>query len=106
MVESFNLSSVICHSQSDSCPEAAPSFVVSLNMNTDYGFFQLSRALKSLRDYQIELAMGEEGPAIYQKLPQINYSLLRSLPAHQQRYRELRWKHFDLGIATTCQSPD
>ncbi|HEX6563591.1 MAG TPA: hypothetical protein VF020_04865 [Chthoniobacterales bacterium] len=71
-------------------------------MNTDYGFLQLSRALKSLRDYQIELEMGEERTAIYQKLPQINYSLLRSLPIHQQRYRELRWEHSGLGIATTC----
>jgi hypothetical protein len=75
-------------------------------MNTDYGFFQLFRALKSLRDYKIELALGEERPAIYQKLPQINYSLLRSLPVQQQCYRELRWEHFDLGNATTCQCPD
>ena len=75
-------------------------------MNIDYGFFQLSKALKSLRDYKIELALGEERAAIYQKLPQINYSLLRSLPVHQQRYRELCWEHFDLGIATTCQWPD
>jgi len=72
-------------------------------MNTDYGFFQLFRALKSLRDYQIELALDAEPPAIYQKLPQINYSLLRSLPVHQQRHRELCWKHFDLRIANTCQ---
>jgi hypothetical protein len=75
-------------------------------MNTDYGFFQLFRALKSLRDYKIELALGEERPTIYQKLPQINYSLLRSLPVHQQRYRGLCWEHFDLGIATICQCPD
>jgi hypothetical protein len=50
--------------------------------------------------------LGEERPAIYQKLPQINYSLLRSLPVHQQRYRGLCWEHFDLGIATICQCPD
>jgi hypothetical protein len=75
-------------------------------MNTDYGFFQLFRALKSLRDYRIELALGEERPAICQKLPQVNYSLLRSLPVHQQRCRELRSEHFDLGIAAACQCPE
>jgi hypothetical protein len=59
-----------------------------MNMNTDYGFFQLFGALKSLRDYKSKLALGEERPAIYQKLPQVNYSLLA------------------LGVATTCQCPD
>ena len=33
-----------------SCPQASPLFVASLNMNIDYGFFQLLRALMSLRD--------------------------------------------------------
>jgi hypothetical protein len=77
-------------------------------MNTDYGFFQLFRAVKSLRDNQTKPALCEERPTVEEKLPQINYSLLRSLPVHQQRYRQhpFRWERSDLGIARTCQCAD
>jgi hypothetical protein len=90
----------IGYSRSDSCPEARSSFVVSLNMNTDYGFFQLFRALKSLRDNKTGPALGEEGSAIEQKLPHIDYSLLRSLTVRQYRYQQppFRSERFHLGL--------
>ena len=77
-------------------------------MNTDYGFFQLFRALKSLRDNQIEPALAEERSAVEEALPHINYALLRNLPVHQQRYQQprFRWERFDLGVARTCQCSD
>ena len=77
-------------------------------MNIDYGFFQLFRALKSLRDKEIEPALGEAGSAIEQKLPHINYSLLKNLPVHQYRYERppFRSECFQLGIATSCQYPN
>jgi hypothetical protein len=55
-------------------------------MNTDYGFFQLFRALKSLRDNQNKSRFCEEPSEVEEVLPQINYWLLTSLPVHQQRY--------------------
>jgi hypothetical protein len=75
-------------------------------MNVDYGFSQLFTALKALRDN--EPAWGEEGSVIEQKLPHINYSLLRSLNVHQYRYQQssFRPECFHLGIATTCQCLD
>ena len=77
-------------------------------MNTDYGFFQLFRALKSLRDNQTESALAVERSAVEEALPHINYALLRSLPVHQQRYEQprFRWERFYLGIVRTCQCPD
>jgi hypothetical protein len=74
-------------------------------MNIDYGFFQLFRALKSLRDNQTEPPLGEERSAIEEKLPHINYGLLTSLPFHRHRYQQppFRSERFDLGRATTCQ---
>jgi hypothetical protein len=78
-------------------------FVVFENMNTDYGFFHLFRALKSLRDNQTKPAFCEEPSGVEEKLPQINYSLLTSLPMHQQHYQErlFCWRRFDLGAATS-----
>jgi hypothetical protein len=78
-------------------------------MNIDYGFFHLFRALKSLRDNQTEPSLGDERAAnCEQKLPNINYSLLRNLAIHQHRYQQppFRSELFDLGIAATCQCPD
>jgi hypothetical protein len=71
-------------------------------MNIDYGFFQLFRALKSLRDNKTGPALGEEGTAIEQKLPHVNYSLLRSLTVHQYRYQQPRFVRsvFILGLRT------
>lgn len=92
-----------------SCPEAATLFVASLNMNIDYGFFHLFKALKSLRDKKTEPALAEERAAnCEQKLPHIDYSELRSLTVHEHRYQQhpFRSERFHLGIATTCQCPD
>ena len=73
-------------------------------MNTDYGFFQLFRALKSLRDNRIEPALGEVRPEVEEKLPQINFSLLTSLPGHQRRFQRhpVPCRCLDLWIAPTC----
>ena len=94
--------------RNDSCPEACSPFVVSLNMNTDYGFFQLFRALKSLRDSQNKSRFCEESSEVEEGLPQINYSLLTSLPVHQQRYQQnsFRRERFDFGIAAGTARPD
>jgi len=45
---------------------------------------------------------------VEEKLPPINYSVLTSLPVHQQRYRQhpFRWERFDLGISARTQCPD
>ena len=77
-------------------------------MNIDYGFFQLFRALKTLRDHKIESVLGEEQPALEQKLPYINYSLLKNLSVHQHCYQERQARHerFDFGTAATCQCAD
>jgi hypothetical protein len=77
-------------------------------MNIDYGFFQLFSVLKSLRDNRAEAALSEQRAAIGQKVPHINYSLLRNLPVHQHRYQQPRSRRerFGLGIAATCQCPD
>jgi hypothetical protein len=77
-------------------------------MNTDYGFFQLFRELKPPRDNQTKPALCEERPTVEEKLPQINCSLLTSLPVHSQRYQQhpCGWERFDLGIARACQCAD
>jgi len=77
-------------------------------MNTDYGFFQLYRALNSLRVNETEPTFGEERSAVEVELPHIDYSLLRNLPIHQLCYQQprFRWKGFDLGIAATCHCAD
>ena len=69
-------------------------------MNIDYGFFQFFSALKSVRDNKTERALGEGRAAIEQKLPQIDYSLLRSLTVHQYRYQRPRFVRtvFILGL--------
>jgi len=68
-------------------------------MNTDYGFFQLFRALNSLRVNESEPALREGRSAVEEELPHINYSPLRS-PVHQQHYQQprFRWGRFDLGL--------
>jgi hypothetical protein len=77
-------------------------------MNTDHGFFQLFRVLKSLRDNKTEPALCEDRSAVEEVLPQINYSLLRNLPVDKPRYQQhpFRWERFDFGIERTCQCPD
>jgi hypothetical protein len=89
------------------CPEAAVRFVVSLNMNPDYGFFNLFRALNSLRDHHKRPDFGDQPSAVEEKLPQINYSLLTTLPTHQ-RYQEhlFRREHFYVGLAARTRCPD
>jgi hypothetical protein len=77
-------------------------------MNTDYGFFQLFRALKSLRDNKNKSGFCDEPSEVEERLPQINYCLLTSLPVHQQRYQQnsIRWERFDFGIAASTACPD
>jgi hypothetical protein len=77
-------------------------------MNTDYGFFHLFNALRSLRDNKNKSRFCEEPSEVEEKLPQINYPLLASLPIHQQRYQQhpFRWECLDFGIATSSQCPD
>jgi hypothetical protein len=77
-------------------------------MNIDYGFFHLFRALNALRDNKTERARGEGRAAIEQKLPHVNYSLLRNLTIYHHRYQQpcFRSQRFHLGIAATCQCPD
>ena len=67
-------------------------------MNTDYGFFHLLNALKSLRSDKTESAFPESRSEVEVKLPKINYSLLGSQPVHQRRcqQRALRWQQFEL----------
>jgi hypothetical protein len=75
-------------------------------MNIDYGFFQLFSVLKSLRDNRAEAALSEQRAAIGQKVPHINYSLLRNLTVHQYRYQRppFRPERFHPGIATTANA--
>jgi hypothetical protein len=77
-------------------------------MNTDYGFFQLFRALKSLRDNENKSRFCDEPSEVEERLPHINYSLLTSLPVHQQRYQQnpFRWERFYFGIAVGAACPD
>ncbi|HEY4815426.1 MAG TPA: hypothetical protein VIH58_12145 [Chthoniobacterales bacterium] len=77
-------------------------------MNTDYGFFHLFRALRSLSENKIKSPFGEAPSEVEEKLLPINYSVLTSLPVHQQRYRQhpFRWERFDLGISARTQCPD
>jgi hypothetical protein len=84
-------------------------FVVSLNMNTDYGFtFHLFGVLKCLRHYKIESRFGEEASEVQEKLPQINYALLKSLPISRPCYREhpFRRKGFAFEIVPSAACPD
>jgi hypothetical protein len=77
-------------------------------MNTDYGFFHLFRALKSVRDDKNKSRFCEEASEVEEKLPHINYSLLTSLPVHRQRYHQnsFRRQRFDFGIAASNACPD
>jgi len=77
-------------------------------MNTDYGFFHLFRALRSLHENKIKSRFCEAPSEVEERLPQIDYSVLTSLPVHQQRYQPhpFRRERFDLGIAASTQCPD
>jgi hypothetical protein len=77
-------------------------------MNTDYGFFHLFRALQSLRENKSKSRFYEMPSEVEEKLPEINYTLLTSLPIPQQRCQPypFRWQRFDLGIAANTQCPD
>jgi hypothetical protein len=77
-------------------------------MNTDYGFFHLFTALKSLRDNKNKSRFCEELSEVEEKLPHINYSLLTSLPVHQRCHQQnrFRWERFDFGIAASITCPD
>ena len=77
-------------------------------MNTDYGFFQLFRALKSLRDNKNESAFCDEPSEVEEALPPIKYSLLTSLPVLPPRCQQnsFRWERFDFGIAAGTARPD
>jgi hypothetical protein len=78
-------------------------------MNTDYGFhFHLFCVLKCLRHYKIEQRFCERSSEVQEKLPQINYSLLTSLPTNQPRYRQhpFRWKGFAFEMAASTACPD
>jgi hypothetical protein len=84
-------------------------FVVFQNMNTEYGFhFHLFGVLKCLRHYKIESRFCEEPSEVEEKLPQINYSLLTSLPIDQPRYqqRPFRWEGFAFEMAANTACPD
>jgi hypothetical protein len=74
-------------------------------MNTDYGFFHLFKALKSLQNNKPESALPESRAQVELKLPQIDYSLLTSQPVSEQRcqqQRSLRWDRFGWQAATTA----
>jgi hypothetical protein len=49
-----------------------------LKMNSDYGFFHLVNALRSLRNTKNQPAIGQRRSMGEPKLPEIDYSLLRS----------------------------
>jgi hypothetical protein len=80
------------------CPQAASSFVRIQNMNTDYGFFHLFKALQSLRSDKTQAALPESRSEVEVTLPKIKYSLLSSQPVQERRcqQRALRWQQFDL----------
>jgi hypothetical protein len=73
-------------------------------MNTDYGFFHLFKALKSLQNNKPESALPESRPQVELQLPQIDYALLTSQPVSEQRseQRALRWDRFGLQTATAA----
>jgi glutaredoxin-related protein len=83
---------------SEICPQAASSFVRIQNMNIDYGFFHLFKALQSLRPDKTQSALPESRSEVEVTLPKINYSLLGSQPVQQRRcqQRALRWQQFEL----------
>jgi hypothetical protein len=77
-------------------------------MNTDYSFFHLFTALKSLRDNKNKSRSCKELSGVEEMLPHINYSLLASLPVHQRccQQNPFRWERFDFGIAASTVCPD
>jgi hypothetical protein len=83
---------------SEICPQAASSFVRIQNMNTDYGFFHLFKALQSLRYTKTQSAFPESRSEVEVTLPKIKYSLLGSQSVQQRRcqQRALRWQQFEL----------
>ena len=83
---------------SEICPRAASSFVRIQNMNTDYGFFHLFKALQSLRSDKTQAALPESRSEVEVTLPKIKYSILGSQPVQERRcqQRALRWQQFEL----------
>ncbi len=83
---------------SEICPQGASSFVRIQNMNTDYGFFHLFKALQSLRSDKTQAALPESRSEVEVTLPKIKYSLLGSQPVQERRcqQRALRWQQFEL----------
>jgi hypothetical protein len=77
-------------------------------MNIDYGFLQLSTALKSLGDKKNKSTFCEASSEPEDRLPHINYLLLTSPPLHQRRYQQnsFRWERCDFGIAAGTACPD
>ena len=106
-----NPSAISCHRSyteipapfsTEICPPAKSSFVRIQTMNTDYGFFHLFKALKSLQESKAATTLPEAGPTVEVKLPQIDYSLLTSLPARERGCQQdaWRWDRFNLQTAT------
>ena len=83
---------------SEICPQGASSFVRIQNMNTDYGFFHLFKALQSMRSDKTQAALPESRSEVEVTLPKIKYSLLGSQPVQERRcqQRALRWQQFEL----------
>jgi len=77
-------------------------------MNTDYGFFHLFRALESLRHNKNRSRFCEPPSEVEKELPQINYSVLMSLPTNQQRYEKHPFgqERFEVGLAACAQCSD
>jgi hypothetical protein len=83
---------------SKSCPKAAGPFVRISNMNTDYGFFHLFNALKSLRNNKGQPKFGKLRSEVEVELPKIDYAMLATVPVQTGRYEqhEMRWQHLDV----------
>ena len=71
-------------------------------MNTDYGFFHLFKALKSLQENKAASKLPESRPEVEVELPRIDYSLLTGqlVPERCLPQCALRWDRFGLQTAT------
>jgi hypothetical protein len=94
--------------QEKTCPAVFASFVVFQNMNTDYGLFHLFNAVRSLHKTQGQPAIEEISSRHEPKLPEINFSLLRSARVRQRHHRsyQLQRKFFSLKAPRFSQCPD
>src|SRR5260221_8682911 len=83
---------------SEICPQASNSFVRIQNMNLDYAFFHLFKALQSLRPDKTRSAFPESRSEVEVTLPKINYSLLGSHTVQNSRcqQRALLWQQFQV----------